>query len=83
MGGGGLGAVQVNLRYDWLDLADAGVLGGTQDGYQLGLSWMPTDYTKLMLNYARMQYEDAIYPAAGGDRSYDVDAVGVRAQIDF
>jgi phosphate-selective porin OprO and OprP len=83
LGKGGTGAVQVNLRYDWLDLIDAGIVGGQQDGYQLGLSWMPTDYTKLMLNYARLQYDNAIYPAAGGDRSYGVDAVGMRAQIDF
>jgi phosphate-selective porin OprO/OprP len=83
VGKSGIGAIQLNLRYDWLDLVDAGILGGKQDGYQLGMSWMPTDYTKLMLNYGRMQYDGAIYPAVGGDRSYGVDAVGMRAQIDF
>ena len=83
VGKGGMGAVQLNLRYDWLDLVDAGILGGTQNGYQVGLNWMPSDYTRLMLNYGRMQYDNAVYPAAGGDRSYGVDAVGMRAQIDF
>jgi phosphate-selective porin OprO/OprP len=83
IGKGGPGAIQVNLRYDWLDLIDAGIVGGTQDGYQIGVTWTPTDYTRLMVNYGRMQYDDAIYPAAGGDRSYGVGAIGMRAQIDF
>ncbi len=82
LGKGGFGAVQVNLRYDHLDLIDAGLVGGRQDGYQAGLSWMPTDYTKLMLNYGRMQYHDAAVPA-GASRDYAVDVVGARAQIDF
>jgi phosphate-selective porin OprO/OprP len=36
-----------------------------------------------MLNYGRMQYSQAFIPAAGGDRSYGVDAIGARAQFDF
>ncbi len=80
---GGFGAVQVNLRYDRLDLNDAGIVGGKQAGYQASLIWTPTDYTRFMLNYGRMDYDDAIYAATRGDRSYGVDAVGMRAQIDF
>ncbi|WP_374407710.1 OprO/OprP family phosphate-selective porin [Pelagerythrobacter sp.] len=83
VGEGGFGAVQVNLRYDYLDLVDAGVIGGKQDGYAVSLVWTPTDYTRIVANYARMQYRDAAVPAAGGDTSYGVDAFGVRAQIDF
>ena len=45
--------------------------------------WTPTEYTRLMMNYGRMHYDDAIHPAAGGDTSYSVDAFGMRAQIDF
>src|SRR5690606_20439921 len=33
VGEGGIGAIQVNLRYDHLDLGDAGIVGGTQKGY--------------------------------------------------
>lgn len=80
---GGFGAVQVNLRYDYLDLIDAGVAGGKQDVYALGLVWTPTDYTRFMLNYGHAVYDRAALPAAGGDRSYSVDAVGARAQFDF
>lgn len=83
VGEGGIGAIQVNLRYDYLDLTDAGIVGGTQNGYALSLVWTPTDYTRFMLNYGRMDYDDALYPANGTDRDYAVDAFGARAQIDF
>ena len=80
---GGFGAVQVNVRYDYLDLIDAGVIGGKQNGYELGLVWTPTDYTRFMLSYGHLLFSDAFLPAAGGDRDYSVDAFGARAQIDF
>lgn len=83
LGSGGMGALQVNIRYDHLDLNDAGITGGKQDGYSLGLIWTPTDYTRFMLNYGRVEYTDAYIAMPGGDRSYGVDAVGARAQIDF
>ncbi|MGV3554132.1 MAG: OprO/OprP family phosphate-selective porin [Croceibacterium sp.] len=83
VGEGGIGAVQVNLRYDHLDLTDVGIVGGTQKGYLASLVWTPTDYTRFLLNYGRMDYTDAAHPAAGGDTSYSVDAVGMRAQVDF
>jgi len=83
VGEGGIGAVEVNLRYDHLDLSDAGIVGGTQDGYAVALVWTPTAFTKFMLNYGRMEYSNAFIPAAGGNRNYGVDAVGMRAQFDF
>ena len=83
VGEGGMGSVQLNLRYDRLDLSDAGILGGTQDGYFLSLVWKPTDYTMLLANYGRLDYSGAVHPAAGGDTDYGVDVVGVRAQVDF
>lgn len=80
---GGLGALQLNVRYDHLDLVDAGLIGGVQDGYYASLIWTPTDYTRLMLNYGRLQYSQAAQATATGDRSYGVDVVGMRAQVDF
>ncbi len=82
---GGMGALQFNLRYDYLDLTDtdAGIIGGTQNGYFASLIWVPTDHTRLTVNYGRLEYDDAVYAAAGGDRNYSVDVVGMRAQIDF
>ena len=83
LGDGGAGAWQINLRYDHLDLGDAGISGGRQNGYMASLVWIPTSYTRLLLNYARLSYSGAVHAAAGGDRSYSVDSLGVRAQIDF
>lgn len=83
VGGGGIGAIEFNVRYDTLDLADAGYLGGSQDIIGASLVWMPTAYTKLMANYGHMMLDDAAIAAADGDRDYTADAFGVRAQIDF
>lgn len=83
VGEGGRGSLQLNLRYDHLDLSDAGILGGTQNGYLVSLVWKPTDYTMLLANYGRLDYDNAALATPSGDRSYSVDAVGLRAQIDF
>jgi len=83
LGDGGIGALQVNLRYDYLDLNDGPVIGGIQDGYMASLIWTQTAYTRLMFNYARLSYRDAVFPMTGGDASYDVDTIAMRAQIDF
>ncbi|WP_338244654.1 porin [Aurantiacibacter hainanensis] len=82
---GGMGALQVNVRYDYLDLsdADAGIIGGEQNGYFASLVWVPTDYTRLTVNYGRLEYDDAVHAAANGSRDYSVDVLGMRAQIDF
>ena len=80
---GGMGSLQLTARYDFLDLNDAGIRGGTQNGYLLSLAWKPTEYTLLLANYGRLEYDDAVLATLTGDRSYGVDAFGVRAQIDF
>jgi phosphate-selective porin OprO/OprP len=80
---GGIGAFQVNLRYDHLDLSAAGIAGGTQNGLQASLIWIPQDYVRFMLNYGHLIYDGAAIPAVGGDRDYSVDVIGARAQIDF
>lgn len=83
IGKGGIGAVELNLRYDYLDLNDAGIVGGKQAAYQGSVVWSPTAYTRFIAEYARIRYTDAAIPAAGGDTSYGVDVLGTRAQIDF
>lgn len=80
---GGFGAVQLNVRYDHLDLNSSGIRGGVQNGLQLGLTWIPTDYVRVLINYSRLSYDDAAIPAAGGRRDYTVEVVGARAQLDF
>lgn len=82
LGAGGIGAVQVNLRYDWLDLNDAGVFGGRQQVAGIGLTWMPTDYVRFLANYGHIWLRGAPVKA-GGDPDYTADAFGMRAQLDF
>lgn len=82
-GEGGMGSLQVNLRYDRLDLNDAAIVGGKQDGFFASLVWKPTDYTMLLANYGRLEYADAVFATEAGERDYGVDVFAVRAQIDF
>lgn len=59
---GGWGAIQANLRFEYLDLRDrvAGttlaapdyVNGGRQIGYQASLIWNPMDYVRFQAQYA-------------------------------
>ncbi|MBX7481408.1 OprO/OprP family phosphate-selective porin [Qipengyuania qiaonensis] len=83
VGDGGPGSLQFNIRYDHLDLNDSGILGGVQAGYLASLIWKPTGHTALIVNYGRLQYTDAVIATATGDTFYGVDALGLRAQIDF
>lgn len=80
---GGIGAWQVNLRYDTLELNDGTLRGGSQDGLYASLVWVPTDYTRLIFNYGRVYYDEAVIALPGADRSYSADAFGLRGQIDF
>ena len=82
LGGGGIGAIQANLRYDHLDLNDAGIVGGTQNTFAASLIWTPVTYVRFLLNYAHINYRNAAI-AAGTSRNYSADVAGVRAQIDF
>lgn len=82
LGKGGMGALQVNARYDWLDLSDAGIVGGRQQVAGLSAVWTPTDYTRFILNYGHIWVKDAAV-AAGADRNYSADSIGMRAQFDF
>jgi phosphate-selective porin OprO and OprP len=82
VGKNGFGALQFNVRYDYLDLIDAGIIGGIQNSYQASIIWTPIDYVRFMLNYGKLSYTDAAI-AAAGDRDYQVDVLGARAQISF
>ena len=82
LGSGGIGAFQINARYDMVDLNDAGVIGGRQQVAGASLLWYPNDYVRFIINYGRIRVEDAAVSAAG-DRNYSADALGMRAQFDF
>jgi phosphate-selective porin OprO/OprP len=82
VGGGGLGALQLNLRYDYLDLNSGAIVGGEQNGYLASLIWTPAENFRLMGQYAKLNYTDAAISVAG-NRDYSVDTLAVRGQISF
>ncbi len=83
VGQGGIGALQFNVRYDHLDLVDAGIIGGTQDGYMASLIWTPVNQIRFLINYGRLSYNDAFGIVAGAPNDYSVDVFGARAQVVF
>ena len=80
---GGPGAIEVNARYDYLDLNDAGIVGGKQQTFGVSLVWAPISYVRLTANYGRLIFDDATVGTPTGDRDYSADAFGLRTQIDF
>lgn len=82
VGSGGLGAFQINARYDTIDLTDANVRGGRQQVAGLSLLWIPMDYVRFIANYGHIWLSGAPVTAAG-DPNYSADAFGMRAQLDF
>lgn len=84
-GKGGIGAISLNGRFDYLDLSDGLIRGGKQNAYQASVNWKPTDYVLFGLNYAHLVYRDGIDvdPTAAVDRDYSIDMIGLRSQIDF
>ena len=79
---GGIGAIQLNARYDRLDLNDGPSTGGMQQALGLSVVWVPVASLRFVANYGRLWISDAAIPA-GTDRDYRVDTLGVRAQFDF
>lgn len=82
VGQGGMGALQFNVRYDWLDLVDAGIVGGRQRTAAASLIWIPTDHVRFIAQYGHMWIDDSP-TLAGGSPAYGADSVGLRAQFDF
>ncbi|GAB5536999.1 MAG: porin [Rubricoccaceae bacterium] len=83
VGAGGVGAIEVNLRYDYLDLNDGAIVGGVQNGYFASLVWVPTDHTRFLVNYGRQHYDDPVVALPAGSRAVSANVFGVRGQIDF
>ncbi len=81
LGSGGFGALQLNVRYDHLDLNSSGFRGGKQDALLGSLVWTPIEQVRFSANYGRLSYKDAIIAASDGTRDYDVDTMLFRFQI--
>jgi phosphate-selective porin OprO/OprP len=49
---GGLGAWQLALRFEYMDLNDNGIVGGEGDVLTAGINWYPVKNMRFMANYA-------------------------------
>lgn len=78
VGSGGIGAIELNARYDRLDLTDAGIGGGTQNAFAASLIWTPIAYVRFTVDYGHLVYD---IPSA--QPTFTADVAGVRAQLDF
>lgn len=79
---GGSGAWQVALRYDYLDMNDKGIVGGTQNACIAALVWTPINYLRFNANYAHLVYTDAAI-LAGNRADYSANVMALRAELDF
>lgn len=73
----GWGALEVAVRYSYLDLNAAGVSGGRLNDVTFGTNWHLNQYTKFQLNYIH-----AFLDRTPVGRS-DTNIVALRAQVDF
>jgi phosphate-selective porin OprO/OprP len=108
---GGWGALQLNGRVDYLDLASNKLKngftnnfltganaasvglgrGGKQLGFLASLIWIPEDYMRFLLQYSHADITGGPFAATVNptsskpidERSYGVDVIMTRAQIDF
>ena len=84
LGKDGLGAFELALRYDRLDLSDTPVLaraGNDASSWTLGLNWYFNPYAKLMFNYIRFRGDNTPLDPIGNDTAGDV--LATRLHLDF
>ena len=80
----GMGAVQLAVRYDRIDLTDEGFWGGEQDTYLVGASWWVNRYTRFMANYSHSSVNEAFNVSSNGaDGQNSINTFGLRAQVDW
>jgi len=73
----GCGAIELAVRWAFIDLNDAGVNGGYLEDMTYGVNWYLNPYTKVMLNYVRPRLDD---PTNGISNA---DMYALRFQFEF
>lgn len=79
---GGMGSLQLNLRYDYLDLNSGDIRGGKQNAVLAALIWSPMQYLRFNLNYGLLMYDGAV-ALPDGDQNYNANVIGSRFEFDF
>jgi phosphate-selective porin OprO/OprP len=80
VGKGGYGAWQVALRYEVLDLNDssAGMIGGKEEDFRVGVNWYVNNTMRFMLDYTDVLSLDK--PGSSKDND-EPSAVTIRSQV--
>ncbi len=85
--GGGWGAWQVALRYDYIDLNSQEIFGGQDQAVTLGVNWYWTPYARMQFNYIAGELQDRRFPDSDDPDSAmlagDYQVFGTRAMVDF
>jgi len=78
---GGWGALEVALRFSYVDLNGGSIRGGREHNFTAGLNWYLSEKTRFMCNYIRARAKDRETPPPieGGT----ADILQVRFQIIF
>jgi len=90
---GGTGAWQVGLRYSMFDVTDV-VQVGTNNRTQnspkantttVGINWLLNPNARVMLNYARTKFNEAVTPldVTTTSSGLDENVISLRTQINF
>ena len=80
----GLGAFELALRYDRLDLSNRPVLaraGNEAQSWTLGLNWYLNPYAKLLFNWVRFSGDNTPLDPVGNETKGD--ALATRLHLDF
>lgn len=72
------GAFEVAARYDFVDLNNKNVHGGSQHDVTLGLNWFLNQQVRFSVNYIRA----SMHPANDAPHR-NLDIIGLRAQVRF
>jgi phosphate-selective porin OprO/OprP len=84
LGKDGLGAFELALRYDRLDLSGTPVparAGNDAQSISLGLNWYFNPYAKLMFNWVRFSGDNSPLDPVGDET--EGDAIATRLHLDF
>ena len=82
VGKDGLGAFELALRYDKIDLSDSPVRRGNEaQSVTLGLNWYFNPYAKLMFNWVRFSGDNTPLDPIGSET--EGDAYATRLHLDF
>jgi phosphate-selective porin OprO and OprP len=78
LGGGGWGALEFAARWDYVDLTDGALIGGSQTSAVAGVTYHANENVRLQLNYVHSDIDAYTTGAAN-----DADAITLRLQLDF